>query len=161
MRWDKCCITLNSFKVCQKKDDIVQDREFFSKKANLPKVARLLKTDEFSSVFRFRPLWHSAHFSIYQHYTGLGARLGLVVSKRYAPRAVTRNLIKRHAREAFRIRQTEFNGWDLLLRLHSKFDEKIMPSASSKNLSSVSSNEICELLDRVSQKILVLSKDKF
>ncbi|MDU0809723.1 MAG: ribonuclease P protein component [Burkholderia sp.] len=132
-----------------------------TRKANFPKSARLLKSDEFSSVFRFRPLYHSTHFLIYRKKTGLEARLGLVISRRYAPRAVTRNFIKRRVREAFRIRRAEFNGWDILFRLHRKFDEKIAQSASSMQLSLISSSEIYKLLDCVSQEVIGLNKEKF
>ena len=64
---------------------------------------RILKTDEFSSVFRLRPVKRTEHFALYQQANALGhARLGIVVAKRLAQRAVTRNMIKRMAREIFR-----------------------------------------------------------
>ena len=72
-------------------------------RAAFPKAARLLKTDEYSSVFRLRPWRRSPHFVLYGKPTGNEARLGLVIGKKFAPRAVTRNLIKRLAREAFRL----------------------------------------------------------
>ena len=46
--------------------------------AAFPKAARLLKTDEFSSVFRLRPWRRTAHFVVYGRPTGNDARLGLV-----------------------------------------------------------------------------------
>jgi ribonuclease P protein component len=122
-------------------------------KAAFPKAARLLKTDEFSSVFRLRPWRRSAHFVIYGKPTGQPARLGLVVGKKYAPRAVTRNLVKRLARDAFRLRRDEFAGWDLLLRLHTRFDKKALPSAASAPLAAMCANEIRELLDRAAREI--------
>lgn len=42
-------------------------------------------------------------------------RLGLVVGKRRARRAVDRNLIRRVARESFRLRQAELAGLDILV----------------------------------------------
>nr|WP_218883846.1 ribonuclease P protein component [Burkholderia guangdongensis] len=122
-------------------------------KAAFPKAARLLKTDEFSSVFRLRPWRRSAHFVIYGKPTGQPARLGLVVGKKYAPRAVTRNLVKRLARDAFRLRRAEFAGWDLLLRQHAKFDRKALPSAASAPLAAMCASEIRELLDRAVREI--------
>jgi ribonuclease P protein component len=121
--------------------------------AAFPKAARLLKTDEFSSVFRLRPWRRSAHFVIYGRPTGNEARLGLVIGKKYAPRAVTRNLVRRIAREAFRLRRAEFGGWDVLLRLHTKFDRKAMPAASSPPLKTLCRGEIDELLNKAAREI--------
>ena len=83
------------------KQDIVQ----LPAQAAFPKAARLLKTDEFSSVFRLRPWRRSPHFVLYGKPSGTQARLGLVIGKKQAPRAVTRNLIKRLARDTFRLRR--------------------------------------------------------
>jgi ribonuclease P protein component len=116
--------------------------------AAFPKAARLLKTDEYSSVFRLRPWRRSPHFVLYGKPTGNEARLGLVIGKKFAPRAVTRNLIKRLAREAFRLRRAELGGWDILLRLHAKIDRKAMPSAKSPPLRRLFREEIDGLLDR-------------
>jgi ribonuclease P protein component len=116
--------------------------------AAFPKAARLLKTDEYSSVFRLRPWRRSPHFVLYGKPTGNEARLGLVIGKKFAPRAVTRNLIKRFAREAFRLRRAELGGWDILLRLHAKIDRKAMPSATSPPLRTLFREEIDGLLDR-------------
>jgi ribonuclease P protein component len=117
-------------------------------RAAFPKAARLLKTDEYSSVFRLRPWRRSPHFVLYGKPTGNEARLGLVIGKKFAPRAVTRNLIKRLAREAFRLRRAELGGWDILLRLHAKIDRKTMPSAKSPPLRTLFREEIDGLLDR-------------
>jgi ribonuclease P protein component len=116
--------------------------------ATFPKAARLLKTDEFSSVFRLRPWRRSPHFVMYGKPTGNEARLGLVIGKKQAPRAVTRNLIKRLARDAFRLRREDLSGWDILLRLHAKIDRKAMPSAKSPPLRTLCREEIVMLLDR-------------
>ena len=121
--------------------------------AAFPKAARLLKTDEFSSVFRLRPWRRTAHFVVYGRPTGNEARLGLVIGKKYAPRAVTRNLVRRLAREAFRVRRAEFGGWDVLLRLHTRFDKKALPGASSPPLKALCRSEINALLDKVAREI--------
>ncbi len=49
------------------------------------------------------------------------ARLGIVVGKKFAPRAAERNLVKRMARELFRGQQAQLAGRDILLRLQAKF----------------------------------------
>jgi ribonuclease P protein component len=77
---------------------------------------RIIKTDDFSSVFRLRPVHRTQHFVLYLRPNPLGhARLGVVVAKRLAPRAVTRNLIKRVAREVFR--QASLGAVDCIVRL--------------------------------------------
>ena len=121
--------------------------------AAFPKAARLLKTDEFSSVFRLRPWRRTVHFVVYGRPTGNDARLGLVIGKKFAPRAATRNLVRRLAREAFRLRRAEFGGWDVLLRLHTRFDKKAMPGASSPPLKALCRSEIEELLNKAAREI--------
>ncbi|SAK41662.1 ribonuclease P protein component [Caballeronia hypogeia] len=121
--------------------------------AAFPKAARLLKTDEFSSVFRLRPWRRSPHFVLYGKPSGNEARLGLVIGKKQAPRAVTRNLIKRLAREAFRLRREQLRGFDILVRLHAKIDRKAMPSASSPPLRTLVSLELETLFDRAVREV--------
>lgn len=121
--------------------------------AGFPKSARLLKTDEFSSVFRLRPWGRSAHFVLYLRETDTGggggkpARLGLVIGRKFAPRAATRNALRRLARDAFRIRRGRFGGCDVLLRLHSRFDRSAFPSAASAPLKRLCRAEFEMLLD--------------
>jgi ribonuclease P protein component len=126
------------------RQDIVQ----LPAQATFPKAARLLKTDEFSSVFRLRPWRRSPHFVLYGKPSGNEARLGLVIGKKQAPRAVTRNLIKRLAREAFRLRREKLSGFDILVRLHAKIDRKALPGASSPPLRALVASELETLLDR-------------
>lgn len=49
-----------------------------------------------------------------------GARLGLIIAKRYAALSVTRNAIKRVLREAFRHQRHLLPERDLVFRLHSR-----------------------------------------
>ncbi|MGZ3185145.1 MAG: ribonuclease P protein component, partial [Telluria sp.] len=80
------------------------------------RVRRIVKTDEFSSVFRLRPTQKTAHFVLYTRPNELPhARLGVVAAKRFAPRAVTRNTIKRITRELFRT--TPLPALDCIVRL--------------------------------------------
>jgi ribonuclease P protein component len=121
--------------------------------ATFPKAARLLKTDEFSSVFRLRPWRRSPHFVVYARPTGQSARLGLVIGKKFAPRAATRNLVRRIAREAFRLRADDFGGWDILLRLHTRLDKKAFPSAASPPLKALCRDEFDALLGKAAREI--------
>ena len=89
--------------------------------AAFPKRYRLAKTDEFSSVFGFRKALKSTHFLLHYRLRAaeeiVGARLGLVVAKRLLRRSVDRNLIRRLAREHFRIMRCRLPSRDLILRL--------------------------------------------
>ena len=92
--------------------------------AGFPKYYRLTKTDEFSSVFGFRKALKSKHFLLHYRLRTAeevaGARLGLVVAKRFLRRSVDRNLIRRLAREHFRLMRCKLPSRDLILRLASK-----------------------------------------
>jgi len=85
---------------------------------------RLHAAAEFSSVFSARRVLRGVHFDL--HYgpskvqSGApvaSARLGLVIAKKLARRAVQRNLLKRLAREVFRHARHELPHYDLVLRL--------------------------------------------
>ena len=91
---------------------------------------RIVKTDEFSSVFRLRPVYRTAHFVLYTRPTDLPhARLGVVAAKRLAPRAVTRNTIKRMTRELFR--QTALPSIDCIVRLSQSVNTKKGPATTA------------------------------
>lgn len=93
------------------------------------RVRRIVKTDEFSSVFRLRPTQKSAHFVLYTRPTTLPhARLGVVAAKRFAPRAVTRNTIKRITRELFRTSQLQ--AVDCIVRLSRPVNAKDGPATT-------------------------------
>ncbi|WP_081933911.1 ribonuclease P protein component [Massilia sp. 9096] len=93
------------------------------------RVRRIVKTDEFSSVFRLRPAFKTAHFVLYTRPTDLPhARLGVVAAKRFAPRAVTRNTIKRVTRELFRT--TPMPSVDCIVRLARPVNSKDGPATT-------------------------------
>jgi ribonuclease P protein component len=95
------------------------------------RVRRIVKTDEFSSVFRLRPTQKSAHFVLYTRLNQLPhARLGVVVAKRFAPRAVTRNTIKRVTRELFRV--TALPAIDCVVRLARPVNSKDGPATTAR-----------------------------
>jgi ribonuclease P protein component len=93
------------------------------------RARRIIKTDEFSSVFRLRPAQKSAHFVLYTRPNALPhARLGVVAAKRFAPRAVTRNTIKRVTRELFRT--AGLPALDCIVRLSRPVNGKDGPATS-------------------------------
>lgn len=82
---------------------------------------RLHKTDEFSSVFAFRRVVRGKYFALHYCPNKVGTpRIGLVVAKKLAKRAVVRNLVKRIGRDVFRHAQANLPHYDLVLRLSAK-----------------------------------------
>lgn len=87
--------------------------------------ARLLKTDDFSSVFSLRASVSNDYFQVLgkpnqsQH-----ARLGLVVGKKTDKRAVGRNYIKRTVRELFRQNTEYLLGLDVVVRSRKPFERQ-------------------------------------
>ncbi|WP_409031328.1 ribonuclease P protein component [Janthinobacterium sp. CG_23.3] len=95
------------------------------------RVRRIVKTDEFSSVFRLRPAQKTAHFVLYTRQNDLPhARLGVVVAKRFAPRAATRNTIKRVTRELFRT--SNLAPLDCVVRLSKAVNSKAGPATTAQ-----------------------------
>ena len=107
------------------------------------RVRRIVKTDEFSSVFRLRPTQKSAHFVLYTRPNELPhARLGVVAAKRFAPRAVTRNTIKRATRELFR--QADLPSVDCVVRLSRPVNAK-SDAATNAGLKAALRTELAQM----------------
>ncbi|QMT31327.1 ribonuclease P protein component [Alysiella filiformis] len=88
------------------------------------KAYRLLKTEEFSSVFALRKQ-RSRHFVQVSQSDGNSLehpRLGLVVSKKAAKRANRRNYMKRVIREWFRCHKNQLPPRDFVVRVRVGFD---------------------------------------
>lgn len=100
---------------------------------NFERTRRIVKTDEFSSVFRFKPVSKTDHLVLYARPNSLPyARLGVVAAKRLASRAVTRNAVKRAVREGFR--QSELLrtlGLDCVVRLSKSLGSKSEPACGA------------------------------
>ena len=71
------------------------------------------------------------------------ARLGVVIAKRLAPRAVTRNLAKRLSREIFR--KSGLQAVDCIIRLNKPLVSREQ-SASSRSLKKALAIELTRLL---------------
>jgi ribonuclease P protein component len=82
-----------------------------------PSRYKLKKTDEFSSVFSFRKRISGIVLALHYMPNSIGhARLGVIVGKKTAKRAVQRNYMKRTLREIFRQEQSTLGAVDLLIR---------------------------------------------
>ena len=87
-----------------------------------PPAARLHRPSEYAAALKGRRVARGALFVVSSPRESAEgpARLGLVVPKRYASLAVTRNAIKRVLREAFRLRRATLPEGDLVFRLVSR-----------------------------------------
>ena len=88
-----------------------------------PRRARLIKTDDFSSVFNFRKRISGPSLIIYYRF-GQNAhpRLGMIVSKKVASSSVQRNYMRRILRELFRKQQSKLGSVDLVIRVQRPFN---------------------------------------
>ncbi len=74
----------------------------------MPKNRRLHHADEFTAIMCFRNKVSGNFLQIHAKPNNLGySRLGLIVAKKIARRAVVRNKVKRILREAFRMSQLD------------------------------------------------------
>ena len=116
--------------------------------ATFPKSARLLRPSEFSTALRGKRVGRGAFFMLsrYIHYSSPSntARLGLIIAKRNAQRASSRNAIKRVIRESFRARREQLPPGDYIVRLHQK-----IPDCSLTELKKITRQVVDSLLDAV------------
>lgn len=93
-----------------------------------PKSHRLIKTDEFSSVFSFKCSVKGRWFLILARPNALlHARLGVVVAKKTVRKAVARNYIKRVVRDSFRQEHHALAGLDVVVRVHHPYHQPDYP----------------------------------
>ena len=88
----------------------------------LPKQAKLVKTDDFSSVFNLRKRIANKHLVMrYCPNVNTSARLGLIVAKKTAKGAVQRNYMRRVLRELFRLNQHQLPALDVVIQVQKVF----------------------------------------
>jgi ribonuclease P protein component len=91
----------------------------------------LVRTDEISSVFSLNLRFSSPHFQVLakpgaQQFS----RLAVIVSKKTARLATSRNYLKRMAREVFRMQQHELHGLDIVVRVRKSFTQADYPQTA-------------------------------
>ena len=86
------------------------------------KQAKIVKTDDFSSVFNLRKRISQQHLVMrYRINDKSIPRLGLIVSKKTAKVAVQRNYMRRVLRELFRLNQHHLPTMDLIVQIQKAF----------------------------------------
>jgi ribonuclease P protein component len=90
--------------------------------ARFPRSLRLAGRAEFDAVLKTRNGIAGAQMTVIARPNGgRPARLGLIVPKALAARAVDRNYVRRVAREQFRQAQAVVQGLDVIVRLRRPF----------------------------------------
>ncbi len=90
----------------------------------LPKQAKLIKTDDYSSVFNLRKRIASTYLVIrFKQNDCNHPRLGLIVAKKTAKLAVNRNYMRRVLRELFRLNQHTLPALDLVVQVQKTFNK--------------------------------------
>ena len=116
----------------------------------LVKQAKMIKTDDFSSVFNFRKRISTQYLAIhYQPNMHQRARLGLVVGKKIAKLSVSRNYMRRVLREFFRTQQHDICHVDLIVRVQKKFSKADFNKIKQ---------EFDSLIGKLNQRVLTVAK---
>jgi ribonuclease P protein component len=104
---------------------------------------KIKKTDDFSSVFNFRKRIAGQFLVIhYMPNTLEHARVGLIVGKKTARRAVDRNYMKRVLRELFRHEQNALGGVDILVRPQKLYTHENFAQIKAEFVQLI--NKLCE-----------------
>jgi ribonuclease P protein component len=86
--------------------------------------AKIVKTDDFSSVFNLRKRIASQHLVVRYRLNEVNMpRLGLIVSKKTAKLAVQRNYMRRVLRELFRLNQLGLPALDMVVQVQKTFEK--------------------------------------
>ncbi len=95
---------------------------------SFPKKCRLVSESDFQSVFRqSKKISRPSLRVLYKPNQLPHARLGVLVSKRFVRKAVSRQLLKRLVRESFRHHQAQLAGFDVLVMPQKACDQQTKP----------------------------------
>ena len=105
--------------------------------ATFPTAARLHRPTEFAAALSGRRVSRGAYFVVTAYYPpasdstvnpAASARLGLIMAKRFAQHATTRNALKRVVREAFRSQRLSLPVADYVVRLNRRIESTTLSS---------------------------------
>ena len=102
---------------------------------------------EFEAVMAAGIVARTPHFALHQQSSTTANRWGAVVPKRWARKAVTRNLIKRQIYALGREQIALLPNADRVIRLRKSFDTQTFVSASSGHLRLAVRTELHQLLN--------------
>jgi ribonuclease P protein component len=118
-------------------------------------VDRLLQRVDFQDVMAAEVVSRTRHFVLHRRVINTpcptSSRIGVVVPKRWAKRAVTRNTIKRQIYTLMDDIEGRLPPADHVVRLRSAFDKEKFISATSPLLKQAIRSELHQLLARVLQ----------
>ena len=130
-------------------------------------MQRIRSRAQFQAAMVDRPVAKTPHFALHRAalevpqaarplFPVADAWLGVVLPKRWARRAVTRNAIRRQIYETARLLPAGLPQAAWVVRLRSEFSRKTFVSASSEPLKQAVRAELQELLGRVALPATVL-----
>lgn len=101
----------------------------------------MLQREHFTAALAAGASRTRRYFTLFVRPNGLSqARIGIIASKRVAPRAVDRNRAKRLVRETFRKRRSRLDGIDVLVELRR---------CPTREFQAAAAGEIAKLLDEL------------
>ncbi|QXL83956.1 ribonuclease P protein component [Comamonas sp. NLF-1-9] len=117
---------------------------------------RLKTRPQFQAVLAAAVVARTAHFALHAlgleagHplFAGAGCHLGALVPKRWARRAVTRNLVRRQIYAMGAQAAPQLACAAYVVRLRTAFDRRKFPSAASPALKQAVRRELAQLLER-------------
>ena len=95
----------------------------------LPRPARLRGGVHFTGAFTARRQGRFFNVLVRNNAGGKAARLGIVIGRRIAPRAVARSAMKRMVREVFRHLRSDLGTTDYVVRVRRPADREEMAEA--------------------------------
>ncbi|MEN9539526.1 MAG: hypothetical protein RLZZ126_1761 [Pseudomonadota bacterium] len=102
----------------------------------------------FQAALGNRPSSSTRHFALHRVVTvgQTAPMIGVVIPKRWAKRAATRNLIKRHIYTMFVARSTQLAAATVVVRLRRPWEPAQFPSAQSRALAVAVKHELAGLV---------------
>ena len=107
---------------------------------------KITQRADFDAVMSAGVVATTAHFALHQQKPVVLARIGAVVPKRWAKRAVTRNTIKR---QIYALGANLTTHADHVVRLRREFDRKMFMSATSNALRLAVREELVQLFAKL------------